>query len=98
METLNRTDSAGNPDGGHVLGVGLEIHWQRGALIAGEPNGAFVETVIEAARQRLEYYQTTKFSCNENAAAIEHLEIALTFLRERQKRRAARGVAGTHEV
>lgn len=93
----------GNPAGGYVRGTGLSIDWQNGPLGRGfdrhEPNGAFVETVIEAARQRIEYYQTGcngKFACRENALAITKLEEALHWLNHRTAAREARGVEGTH--
>lgn len=74
----NRLDPQGNPAGGEVMGVGLDIRWQDGPLGRGadrqEPNGAFVETVIAAAKQRIEHYQSTQFSCRENALAITKLE------------------------
>ena len=63
-----------------------------------EPTGAFVETVIEAAKQRIEYYQTTKFECQENANAINYLIWALRQLGIRTALREERGVEVTHEV
>lgn len=96
----NHLDENGNPAGGTVDGVGLKIEWQNGPLGQGderkEPNGAFVETVIAAAKQRLEHYQTLKFSCYENSAAIAALEKALSYLNNRTNRRASEGVEGTH--
>ena len=85
-----------------MRGTGLSIDWQNGALASetgrSEPNGAFVETVILAARRRIEYYQRTKFACDENADAIDHLNGALEVLQGRTARREAAGVEGTHEV
>lgn len=99
----NGTDHDGNPTGGRVDGVGLMIQWQNGPLGRAEarrsPNGAFVETVISAAMQRLEFYQQAaggKFSCEENASAIWHLSQALIGLESRTKAREARQVEGTH--
>lgn len=90
----------GMPAGGHVEGTGLRIDWQNGPLGRGEdrkePNGAFVETVIAAAKQRIEYYQQTQFSCRENALAITKLEEALHWLDHRTRRREYQGVEGTH--
>lgn len=60
------------------------------------PNGAFVETVIFAAKQRLEYYQESKFNCRENAIAITKLEEALMWLNKRTSDRERREVEGTH--
>jgi hypothetical protein len=98
----NDVDDNGNPAGGMAKGVGIEIHWQNGPLGRGltrkPPNGAFVETVIAIAKDRLEFYQQGKFHCRENAKAILHLESALRILNERTTDRDARGVEGTHEV
>ncbi len=101
---VNDTDGSGNPTGGEVTGIGLDIIWQRGPLgrspnIA-RPNGAFVDDVIEAARQRLAFYQEAaggKFACRENAIAITKLEEALHWLYARRQAREARGVQGTHQ-
>ncbi|MDE2098105.1 MAG: hypothetical protein KGL39_12700 [Patescibacteria group bacterium] len=99
----NAVDDNGNPAGGYVEGVGLHISWQDGPLGRGEdrkePNGAFVETVIAAAKQRIEFYQTAsngKFACEENANAIQALTDALFTLKQRTANREARQVEGTH--
>lgn len=97
-------DNTGAPDGGEYESLGLNIRWQRGVLKPpGEtemlpPNGAFPETVIEAAMRRLKFYQTTRFRCAENEVAIQHLEAALTALKERTARREAEGKLGTYKT
>lgn len=103
IEAVNNLDTNGNPTGGHVSGPGIAVTWQSGPLGRGqerkEPNGAFVEGVIAAALQRLEFYQTAsggKFKCRENALAITKLEEALHWLDHRTKAREARQVEGTH--
>ena len=102
---MHRSDVAGLPAGGITTATGIEVQWQNGALGRGadrhEPNGAFVEGVIQAAIGRLEWYQTTsdgRFRCRENALAITHLEEALHWLEARTAKREARGVEGTHEA
>jgi hypothetical protein len=98
----NFNDAEGRPAGGFVGGVGLRIDWQNGPLgrtgsnerVA--PNGAFVETVLEAVKQRIDYYQTA-FPCRENALAITKIEEALHWLNARTTRRVNQGVEGTHE-
>lgn len=96
----NYTDEQGNPAGGLVTGTGLGITWQNGPLGRGEdrqePNGAFVETVIAAALQRIEFYNEGKFRCRENSLAITKLEEALHWLNHRTARREAQDVEGTH--
>lgn len=90
------------PDGGEAESVGIKITWQRGPLrtegqdILMPANGAFVETVIECAKHRLEFYQTTQFRCEENAEAIKKLEEAIEVLHSRLMRRSEAGTLGTH--
>jgi hypothetical protein len=97
------TDANGAPEGGQTFAPGLSIAWQRGPLGRDEnrkePNGCFVETVIAAALDRLEFYQRSKFASSEyNATAITHLNDALAALQARTAAREARKVEGTHEV
>lgn len=101
----NGLDQNANPTGGSVLGTGLSIHWQNGPLGRDvdrkDPNGAFVETVISAAKQRIEFYQEAnggKFKCRENAMAITKLDEALLWLNKRTIDRENRKVEGTHTV
>ena len=97
----NDNDENGNPAGGIVEGVGLNISWQNEPLGRGderiEPNGAFVETVISAALQRIQYYQNSRFNCRENAIAITKLEEALHWLDSRTRRREDQKTEGTHK-
>lgn len=90
-------------DGMGYVDCPFYIKWQDGPLavdgVRKEPTGAFVETVIAAALQRIEYYNTAaggKFRCRENSLAITHLEEALHWLNHRTAAREARGVEGTH--
>lgn len=61
-----------------------------------EPNGAFVEDVIQAAIDRIAYYQDSRFACSENAEALRHLIQARQALEARTSAREARSVEGTH--
>jgi len=94
-------DENGKPDGGETSATGLSIQWQKGPLGRGaerkEPNGCFVETVIAAAKGRLEFYQSTEFHCGDNQNAIDHLNSALQALQHRTAEREARAVEGTHQ-
>lgn len=95
------SDENGNPAGGTTFGRGFAIGWQNGPLGRGderiEPNGAFVEDIILAAKDRLEYYQESKFACLYNNNAIIHLENALNSLKARTQDRESRDAEGTHE-
>ena len=94
-------DEDGNPAGGHTSGTGFNIEWQNGPLGRGKdrknPNGAFVEGVIQAAAGRLQFYQESKFKCARNAAVLDHLKAALKLLNERTADREERRVEGTHK-
>lgn len=101
-EAENYNDKNGNPAGGYVEAVGLSINWQDRPLGRGEDrrpvNGAFVETVIVAAIQRLQFYQEGKFACDANHQAITKLAKALEILQERTREREARAVEGVHAI
>lgn len=96
-------DENGNPAGGTTHGTGFAIGWQNGPLKEvgtpghSEPNGAFVEDIIGAAINRLEYYQDSRFACNYNAEAIVCLQNALKHCEARTADREKRDVEGTHE-
>lgn len=87
MKSEHRIDEAGNPAGGLTYGTGYAIIWQDGPLGRGgdwkEPNGALVENVIEAAIDRLEFFQRSKFACEDIGKAIERLYAALDALATR---------------
>lgn len=105
VKVTNELNNEGNPTGGRATALGIDIRFQDGPL--GNPpdmlrhNGAFVEGIIEVAKQRLEFFQTAsngKFAHAKNAEAIEHLEAALVALDSRTAERKERGVEGTHQV
>lgn len=88
----------GNPTGGFTDMANTRINWQDGILVDGLKNGAFVEDVITSAIQRLEYFQNSKFNCQENADAIASLQDALSALESRTKARIDQGVENTYET
>lgn len=113
IEATNKLDGNGNPTGGSVdLIAGapdqdnqkvLSILWQDGPRgkedgTLAAPNGAFVEDVLWAALQRLEFFQESQYRCRENAIAITKIEEALFIMKDRQLSRSYRGVEGKHEV
>lgn len=99
FEADNWLDDQGKPAGGFAVATGIDITWQNGPLGRGEervePNGAFVETLLEIVRGRLEFYQE-HFPCRENQLAIWSLDDALAVLNSRTARREAAGIEGTH--
>jgi hypothetical protein len=105
ISSSHHVDGDGMPAGGRTAGVGIDITWQDGPLGRGDdrqqPNGAFVEGVIAAAIDRIEFYQDAaggKFRCRENSLAITKLEEALHWLDHRTAAREERQVEGTHEA
>jgi len=95
-------DNSDAPEGGHTFGVGFSISWQRGPLGAvdspdrQEPNGAFVEDVLDAVIDRIQQYEKSRFACDENALALDYLLKAAEALDSRTKRREANKTEGTH--
>lgn len=103
-QAINITDGKGNPTGGKVSSVGMEINWQdgprgqEGTDELSAPNGAFIEDVLWAALQRLEFFNEGKYRDRANSIAITKIEEALQALKNRQLERSYRGVEGKHEV
>ena len=90
--------------GGDCRGKGLSISWQNGArrrLPSGEleeANGAFVEDVLLAARERLKVFQKSPLQCRENKKALKHIKKSLKSLEKRREKRRGRGVEGTYQT
>lgn len=95
-------DDQQRPAGGVSTGRGFTVSWQHGPLgqigtpERREPNGAFVEDVIQAVIGRIAFYQDSPFACEENAQALEALRMAAEWLDKRTRDREARLVEGTH--
>ena len=101
IEFINETDDDDNPAGGRVEGCGFHIYWQDGPVdreAGEEAHGAFVEDVLLGVINRMEFYQGSKFACEENDSALSHLRAAHTSMMERRWDREKRGVQGKHEV
>ena len=100
------TDQDGNPTGGHTTiefhgpldASTTVIHWQDGIVDGEGQNGAFVEDVLEAARQRIQFFNTGKFRCRENSIAITKIEEALQWLDWRTRQRLLQDVENTYDV
>lgn len=95
-------DADGNPAGGQSWGQGYAIAWQNGPLGRGAerkpPNGAFVEDILSAAIERMEFYQRSKFACEDNAEALRNMYAARAALQRRTRERINREVEGTHAL
>lgn len=102
IKNLFEKNADGNPSGGNSMARGISIRWQNGPLgnpdgSRNEPNGAFVEDVIQIAIDRINFYNDSKFRCRENSLAITKLEEALHWLNSRTTRREKAGIEGTHQ-
>lgn len=93
------TDTDGNPAGGLTSGPGFEIDWQNGTVNAADDiNGANVVDILEAVRQRMEFFNESKFRCRQNSLAITHIEEAMHWCQARITDRKNRGVLSTMKV
>ena len=77
---------------------GLDVLFQNGPIAENGVNGVTQEVLIAICIDRLECFQRGPFACDENAAALAHLQSAQGVLLDRTRRRMARGVEGTHKV
>lgn len=95
IHSSHYVDTDGVPIGGQTSGVGIEITWQSSPLKDGEaPTGAFVEGVITAALERVEFYQRTRAADVFNIGVIAALKEALNILEERHASRDSGGMLG----
>lgn len=100
------TDYVGPGNAHHVYLIrrkedGLElgvIRFQDGPIKESGVNGVMDENLIAVVIDRLEGFQSSKYACQENQDALNHLETALGYLQARTAKREARGVEGTHTV
>ena len=76
------------------------VHFQDGPVDRenAEPNGAFVEDLLEIGARRLAFYQESPFACEENAEALEHVRAAIAALVRRRDDRETRGVQGQYKA
>lgn len=105
VESKFTTDGNGNPTGGQTVMVttypgdpAIVINWQDGIVGDGGQNGAFIEDVLEAARQRIQFFNShPQFRCRENSLAITKIEEALQWLDWRTRNRLAQGVENSYD-
>ena len=91
-------DDEGNHQGGQAYGPGFAIAWQRGQMFGGlekNQNGALIITLLSVLIDKLLFFQSGKFHCEENAKALELLIEARSLLDSRKNRRKASGTLGT---
>lgn len=74
------------------------INFQKGPIKECGVNGIANEDAIVMVLTRLESFQNSEYACEENAKAIECLESALMWLRQRTNKRIERNVEGTSQI
>ena len=74
------------------------ISFQNGPIAEVGVNGVTHEALLAILIDRLESFQAGPYKCEENAAALSHLQAAQAALKSRTEKRMARGVEGTHAV
>ncbi len=82
-------------DGGEI---GLDLHFQNGAIAEAGVNGVTQEVLLAVVIDRLRSFQKGPYACRENALALTKLEEAQHWLHHRTLARMRRGVEGTHTV
>lgn len=81
-------------DGQNALAFAT-VSFQNGAIKESGVNGCYNEDLIAIVIDRLQGFQSGKFTCGENEDALYHLNKALEYLRSRTDDRIKRGVEGT---
>lgn len=74
------------------------VLFQNGPIPEVGTNGVTHEALLAIVIDRLESFQAGPYQCEENAAALSHLQAAQAALKSRTEKRLARGVEGTHAV
>lgn len=74
------------------------IDFQNGPIAENGVNGLTQEVLLAIVADRLKSFQAGPFACDENAVALEHVNLAQGALHARTKTRVSRGVEGTNVV
>jgi hypothetical protein len=75
-----------------------EIHFQNGVASEVGCNGVTNEALLAIVEDRLQGFQSDRYSCRENAIALTKIQEAMMWLNSRTMSRIMRGVEGTHDV
>jgi len=74
------------------------ISFQNGPLKKGKPNGITNEALLAIVEHRLQGFQSSDFSCRENAIALTKLQEVMMWLHKRTRDCINRGVEGRNET
>lgn len=78
-------------------GFGEKIQFQNGARKDPDAIHGILDTdLLEIVRDRLKGFQSGEFATDDNAKALEHIEIALMYMNKRVMDRYERNVLGTY--
>ena len=78
--------------------VYAEINFQKGPRKDPESQHGVLDTdLLEIVRDRMKGFQSGEFATEDNAKALEHIELALMYLNKRVMDRYERNVLGTYE-
>lgn len=84
---------AGDETNGKMIAI---IKFQSGPRdAAGSVDGILNEDALEMVRDRLTAFQDSPLACPYNSMALQHIEAALLYLKQRADDRAERGTLGT---
>jgi hypothetical protein len=75
----------------------IDIVFQHGSPDEVGINGCRIEDVIDLLIKKLLDFQGRSLACEENAEALNHLELASEALVKRRRRREQQGVLGTRD-
>lgn len=75
----------------------LVIILQNGTLPENGVNGVTAEDLLKVCEEVFICYQESKFACEENQEALNHIQGALGAMARRKNRRTEQGTEGTHE-
>jgi hypothetical protein len=84
--------------GEQILPVLQSIYFQNGPVQEAGPNGIGQEELLAIVADRLQSFQKGPFASKYNEEALTHVELALSWLKQRTLDRAARGVEGQSKV
>lgn len=74
------------------------LKFQNGPIKEVGVNGLTDEALLAVLIDRLQGFQSGRYSCRENALALTKFEEGMHWLQHRTRQREARGVEGTHQV
>lgn len=85
-------------DNGETGVVAAELKFQNGPVKEAGANGVTDEALLAILIDRLQGFQSGKYSCRENAIALTKMQEAMHWLQHRTQERERRGVEGTMTV